>query len=43
MAALNTSKTTGAVIKPIYEFGNTMGQLIAKSPTYAPIIPVPKK
>ena len=39
MAALGTSKTTGAIVKPIADFGKSVGDLAAKAPTYAPIIP----
>lgn len=37
MAALRTSDITKAITQPIYDFGNQVWSLIAKSPQYAPI------
>lgn len=37
MAALRTSDITKAVVEPIYQFGNQVWQLVAKSPQYAPV------
>lgn len=37
MAALRTSDITKAVTQPIYDFGNQVWSLMAKSPQYAPI------
>jgi hypothetical protein len=39
MAALRSSEVTKALVEPVYNFGNQVWQLIAKSPQYAPIIP----
>lgn len=39
MAALKTSETTGSIIKPISDFGNSVGSLVKNAPMYAPIIP----
>jgi len=39
MAALGASKTTKAIVEPIAAFGKSVGELAAKAPTYAPIIP----
>lgn len=41
MAALNGSKTTGKIIEPIQQFGNSVWELVSKAPQYAPIIPTP--
>jgi hypothetical protein len=41
MAALKTSETTNAIVEPIRAFGNSVWSMVAKAPTYAPIIPVP--
>jgi hypothetical protein len=41
MAALRHSETTKQITSPIAEFGKSVGQLAAKAPTYAPIIPTP--
>ena len=42
MAALNSSKATEAVVKPIHDFWQSMWRLAAASPTYMPIIPTPQ-
>lgn len=39
MAALWASKTTESIVQPIAKFGEDVGALAAKAPTYAPIIP----
>lgn len=39
MAALRSSDITKAVVQPIYDFGNQVWSLVAKSPQYAPIFP----
>lgn len=39
MTALKWSKITEEVVKPIAEFWNSVWQLIAKSPQYAPVFP----
>ncbi len=39
MAALKSSATTRTVVEPIAAFGKSVGDLAAKAPTYAPIIP----
>ena len=41
MAALKSSELTKEVIQPIVQFGESVWQLAAKAPTYAPIIPSP--
>ena len=41
MAALRSSEATKAIVEPIYQFWQSMWQLAAKAPTYAPIIPTP--
>jgi hypothetical protein len=37
MAALKTSPLTNSVIQPFESFGNSVGQMAMKLPTYAPI------
>lgn len=37
MAAFKSSKITNTVTEPIQQFGNSVWQLMAKAPTYAPI------
>lgn len=39
MAALRQSETTKQITAPIAEFWKSVGQLAAKAPTYAPILP----
>jgi len=39
MAALWASKTTKTIVEPIQAFWKSVGDLAAKAPTYAPIIP----
>ena len=39
MAAMRTSEVTKAITEPIFNFGNQVWSLIAKSPQYAPMIP----
>jgi hypothetical protein len=40
MSALKQSSITQNVTSPIAEFGDQIGKLIAKAPTYAPILPI---
>ena len=39
MAALRASEATKTIVEPIYKFWQSMWQLAAAAPTYAPIIP----
>lgn len=39
MAALKSSDVTNNVTQPIQSFGKSVGDLIQKAPTYAPILP----
>jgi malonyl CoA-acyl carrier protein transacylase len=41
MSALQKSEITKAVVEPIAAFGKSVGELAAKAPSYAPIIPTP--
>jgi hypothetical protein len=41
MAALRTSEITKQVVEPIYQFGQSIGQIIQKGPANIPMIPVP--
>ena len=41
MAALKQSQTTEQITEPIRAFGNSVGEIAMKAPTYAPIIPSP--
>lgn len=42
MAALGASKITEAAVKPIADFGHSIGELAMKAPQYIPI-PLPSK
>lgn len=37
MAALGASKITEAAVKPIYDMGNSVGELMKHAPSYIPI------
>lgn len=39
MAALGSSEVTKNVTQPVRDFGKSVGGLIAKAPTYMPILP----